>query len=528
MPTATWSNEPTSAVTSILTLRVTFDEAISGFDAGDIRLRRVSDRRFYSPSAAQTTLTHLGSNVWEVEIADLVSLLGDQNGDFYVRLRWHTVFFETSQQTGPGAAVDSARFTVHTMAPFGVISAFAHQRVTIGTQLALDINITGNPDHAYIEGLLEGFHTNWSDPTLQVRGAATRLLTNVPFTVKALKATKAPLSRTGVLSVVPAAPVITNPGKQKFVRGIENEFIVNISNSPSKVRAVGPWVGMKYGSHPDGGIRIFGIVPEVSHAIPSADQKIRVTAESGALMDEVEIGFDLKTPFFYGADSSDDIYRIALNDSDKSVSSDLNFDTNVSLIRYLAADEDYLYYASESSSGGDRRKRVYRVPRDTGNGQSVDGTQVGSFAHTGTGIVIEGNDAYRVEDGPQSKQIRVFNKSTGSTNRTFRIDIPSRARGIAIDGDDLIVLIWRQNRMYLRWYNKSTSNGSIANNTREVALPNNGLQFYDLAVFDKKIFVTHTRNKTITTIDIETGSVVATYTLPSSLRGMYGITIVPA
>lgn len=526
MPTATWSNEPTSAVTSILTLRVTFDEPISGLDAGDIRLRRTSDRRFYSPSAAQTTFTHLGSNVWEVEIADLVSLLGDQNGTFYVRLRWHTVFFETSQQTGPAAAVDSASFTVRTSAPFGVISAFAHQRVTIGTQLALDINITGNPDHAYIEGLLEGFHTNWNDPILQVRGAATRLITNVPFTVKALKATKDPLTRTGVLSVVPAAPVITNPGRQTLIRGIENEILVNISNTPSKVRAVGPWVGIKSESHPDG-VLISGIVPEVSHAIPSADQKIRLTAESGALMDEVEIGFDLKTPFFYGGAAGDDIYRIALNDSDKSVSSDLNFDTNISLIRFLASDPDYLYYGSEDTSNN-RNKRFYRVPRGTGNGLSIDGTQIGSFAYSGTGIVIDGNDAYRIENGPQGRQIRVFNKSTGSTNRTFRLDLPGNGRGIAIDGDDLIVLTWRQNRHYLRWYNKNTSNGSIANNTREVALPNNGLYNYDIAVFDKKVFVTHYRNKTITAIDIETGTVVATYTLPSSLPGMYGITVVAA
>ena len=524
MPTATWSNEPTSDVTSTLTLRVTFDESITGLDAGDIRLRRVRDRRFYSPTAAQTTFTHLGSNVWEVEIADLVSLLGDQNGNFLVRLRWHTVFYETSQRTGPDAAADSATFMVHTTAPFGVISAFAHQRVTIGTQMALDINITGNPDHAYIEGLLEGFHTNWNDPILQVRGAATRLIANVPFTVKALKATKDPLTRTGVLSVVPAAPVITNPGKQTFIRSIENEIIVNISNSPSKVRAVGPWVGMKSDSHPDG-IRISGIVPEVSHAIPSADQKIRVTAESGALMDEVEIDFDFKNPFFYGAANGDDLYRLQLNDSDKSVSSDLNFDTHLSQIRYLASDLDYLYYGSITSDY--HRKRVFRVPRGTGNGLSVDGTQIGGFVDVGSGIVIEGNDVYRAEEGRQSAQIKVFNKSTGAPRRTFRLDFPRWARGIAIDGDDLIVLIARSgvNRQHLRWYNKTTRNGTIANHTREVQLPNRYLAYSDIVVFNKKIFVTHYQTKTIIAIDIETGNVVATYTLPTSLPGMYGITM---
>ena len=537
MPTATWSNEPTSAVTSTLTLRVTFDEPISGFTAGDIRLRRTSDNRFYSPTAAQTTLTHLGSNVWEVEIADLVSLLGDQNGEFYVRLRWHTVFFETSQQTGPSAAVDSARFTIHTTAPFGVISAFAHQRVTIGTEMALDINITGNPDHAYIEGLLEGFYTNWKDPTLQVRGAATRLLNNMPFTVKALKATKEPLTRTGILSVVPAAPVITNPGRQKFVRGLENAFIVNIANSPSRVRAVGPWVGMRYGSHPDGGIRIFGIVPEVSHAIPGADQKIRVTAESGALMDEVEIDFDLLNMNIYVGINSDDIHRIQLNDTDKSISSDLSFDTDHSEIRYLASDADYIYYGTISSGGTDKRKRFYRVPRSTGNGQSVNATLVHTFVNTASGIVIDGNDGYRLEHPSGNKQIRVFNKSTGATIRTFRLNFSVGGNGIAIDGDDLIVLVsFSSTNHRLRWYNKKTANGQTASHTKEISLRSfNLIAYNDLAVFRRTLFITmldrsgRDDNK-ITTIDIDTGAVIQTYSVPSSFfasnsHRMYGITV---
>ena len=521
MATATWSNEPTSAVTGTLTLRVTFDEAISGFAAGDLRLRRTSDSRSYTPLVAQTTLTHLGSNVWEVKIADLVSLLGEQNGSFQVRLRRRAVFYETSRQNGPAVAVDSVSFTIRITAPFGVISAFAHQRVTLGTEMALDINITGNPDYAYIEGLLEGFYTNWNNPTLEVRGAATRLITNVPFTVKALKGAEAPLTRAGLFSVVPAAPVITDPGRQTFVRGIENVFNVNISNSPSKARAVGPWVGMKYESHP-GGIRIFGIVPDVSHAVPRAEQNIRVTAASGALTDEVKIDFELKTPFFYSAANRDDIYQLTLNNSDQSVSSDLDFDTNLSQIRYLASDSDYLYYGSIAT-----RTRVYRVPLSTGNGRSVEGTQIGGSYSIGGGIVIDGNDAYRAEEISAGIQIRVFNKSTGVTGRAFRINLYRWARGLAIDGDDLIVLIIRTgvSGQHLRWYDKNTPNGRVANHTREVRLPSTSRAYTDITVFDNKVFVTNYQSKTITAIDIETGKVAATYNLPSSLPGMYAITM---
>lgn len=407
---------------------------------------------------------------------------------------------------------------------FGVISAFAHQRVTINTELALDINITGNPDHAYIQGLLEGFYTNWNDPILEVRGVATRLINNAPFTVKALKGSEEPLTRDGVISVVPAAPVITDPGRQKFIRGIDNSFVVKISNSPSRVRVVGPWVGMKSESEPEG-IRISGIVPDVLHAIPSADQKISVTAESGVLTDDLEIGFDLLNPIIYGARNGDDIYRIQLNDSDQTASTDLDFDTNVSELRYLASDEDYIYYGSINHP--QPRRRLYRVPIDTGDGQSVNGTEIRNFSANGTGIVIDGNNGYRAEGSSSRGRIRVFNKSDGSDIRTFNINVTQYLRGLAIDGDDLIVLIVRTavTGQHLRWYDKNTANNQTANHTRELRLPNTNKQYQDIAVFDGKIFLANSVANTITSIDIETGAVIETYSLSSSLSNLYGLTI---
>jgi len=300
MPTATWSNEPTTPVTTdTLTLQVTFDEPISGFAAGDLRLRRTSDNRNYLPTAAQTTLTDLGSNVWQVEIADLETLLGEQDTEFLLRLRSRSVFFETSQQNGPNGARDSASFSLDTTPqPISVaIAPIAHQRVTIGTEMALDINITGNPDDAYIYGLLEGFYTNWNDPILEVRGAATRLISNSQFTVYAIRGTEDVVTSKGIFSVTPAAPVITNPGSLSFIRGVENEQIVRISNSPAVVRAEMPWVGIKYEPHPQG-IRLFGEVPldtNANLAIPSAEQVIDILAQTGQLTDTVQVAFSLTT-----------------------------------------------------------------------------------------------------------------------------------------------------------------------------------------------------------------------------------------
>lgn len=419
---------------------------------------------------------------------------------------------------------------------FGVISAFAHQRVTIGTELALDIRITGNPDNVYIEGLLEGFHTNWNNPILQVRGAATRLVNNVQFTVKALKGTETPLSRAGTLSVVPAAPVITNPGKQKFVRGIENEFVVKISNSPSKVRASGPWVGMKYGSHP-AGVRIFGIVPEVSNALPSAARRIRVTAESGDLKHELDIGFDLVNSSIYSSAVTTDIYRIQLNDNGKTVSSDLKFITDRNRITVISADDTYIYFRTQRRTGRVWFADLLRVPVNTGNGQTVNASRINdSVRLDAAGVDVDGDSLYLLSNTSGNRTIKAINKSNAATIKSFRISEDRFCGGLAIDGDDLIVLVrgpgTQDSEQYLRWYNKNTANGGIATHTKQVDLPapNSPRNFYwhygDIAVLGNKLFLTNARAKTITSIDIETGKVLATYTLPSSLPAMYGITIV--
>ena len=190
------------------------------------------------------------------------------------------------------------------------IRPIAHQNITIDTEFMLNVNITGNPTQAWVEGLLEGFHTDWDPPILRVRGTATRLITNTPFTVHNSNGE----SRAATFSVNPAAPVITNPGRQTFYRGIENEFIVEIANSPSIVRATSPWIGMKYEPH-EQGIRIFGHVPADTAAaisIPGANQIIRITAKTGSLTDELEIPFEISGAVFaYIVDSSDDrIYYV--------------------------------------------------------------------------------------------------------------------------------------------------------------------------------------------------------------------------
>ena len=145
------------------------------------------------------------------------------------------------------------------------------------------------------------------------------------------------------------------------------------------------------------------------------------------------------------------------------------------------------------------------------------------------------NSLYLLSNTSGNRTIKVINKSNASTLREFRINVDIACGGLAIHGDDLIVLVngpASQDRgQKLQWYNKNTANGGIATHTREVSLPNpdsprNSYWHYgDITAFDNKVFVTLGDAKDIISIDIETGTVISTYSLPSSLPSMVGITV---
>lgn len=65
-----------------------------------------------------------------------------------------------------------------------IIQEFEPQTLVLGSEINLDINISGNSiTKAYINGPLLGFHTNWTGTQLQVRGKARTLISNGKFTV---------------------------------------------------------------------------------------------------------------------------------------------------------------------------------------------------------------------------------------------------------------------------------------------------------------------------------------------------------
>ena len=137
MPTIVWSSLPSSIVRNILTVRATFDEPLTGFTVGDLRVRR-ADNTSYTPTATNTTIVLIDAtnNVYEIEI-DVVDLLGSQSGQFRIRLRRNQVHFETSDVDGPASAADSSLFSINTIVSGYRVAVYAKnwkaQKGTDGT-----------------------------------------------------------------------------------------------------------------------------------------------------------------------------------------------------------------------------------------------------------------------------------------------------------------------------------------------------------------------------------------------------------
>lgn len=407
---------------------------------------------------------------------------------------------------------------------FGQIAAIAHQNVTINTEMSLDINISGNPDFAYIVGLLEGYYTNWNDPTLEVRGAAKRLITNLPFKIIAIKGSET-ITRQGSMSVIPAAPVITNPGRQRLVRGIENEINIKIANSPSTVRVTGPWIGMEVQTTPDGR-KISGIIPGVSHAIPNADQNIQVVAETGNLRDQTQIDFDLEDPVYAYLHRNDTIYVIFVNNhangtvlTEDDILRTFSVHSSYS-IADIAIDGDNLYLIHSSNTG--LRTQVFRIDRTTPDGKTgtvgikvlgdLDRRPGGSrglgldsqnffinFYTTfkvylrsrvnqnavrsitldnkthGSGAVVDGNDFYYTARVMNQDRIVVIDKNTTSSRvNAKRTIIPPEngtIYGMDIIGNKLYAMLWAGGTGKLIIIDKNTPDGDVAVPTFTLTLP---------------------------------------------------------
>ena len=102
------------------------------------------------------------------------------------------------------------------------IEAISTQDITIDTDYALEIGITGDPEEVTVGGLLEGFHYSWDadNDTLTIAGEATRLLGDAIWVVSAKETpTSTAVTREITYNVVSGAPIIEEIGEQEIYQG---------------------------------------------------------------------------------------------------------------------------------------------------------------------------------------------------------------------------------------------------------------------------------------------------------------------
>ena len=421
-----------------------------------------------------------------------------------------------------------------------VIGAFAHQNITINTEMALDITVTGDPDTVYIEGELEGFWTNWNNPTLEVRGQATRLVNNRQFSVVAKRGSDAPVKRQGSFSVLPAVPVISTVPRRTLYRGLKNEIIVPISNKPSSVRATSRWTGMKYEPHPKG-LRIFGDVPSESDAELTFDEHvITVYAASGNLMDTLDIQVVFGSGLLFCVDSRDDkvyVFSASTGDGQRAAAiRTFSLPAGNNRAVGVTADGTNLYCLHNPNIGG-RANTVYVFSALTGDGQRATAIRTFDlpprrFTILSTGITTDGTNLYCVEhaldqvivfsaltgNGQTATAIRMFNLPSGNNDPT----------GITTDGLHLYCVDSRDDKVYV--FSASTGNGERATAIRTFSLPSgnndptgitmDGLNLYCVDSRDDKVYVFSPL-----TGNGERATAIRTFSLPSGNNDPTGITI---
>ncbi len=86
-----------------------------------------------------------------------------------------------------------------------IIEEFKPQTVVLGTDINLDINISGNNiTTVTVIGPALGFYYNWTGTQCQIRGKAGSLISNGKFTVASTD-DDGTVERIGTINVVPAS-----------------------------------------------------------------------------------------------------------------------------------------------------------------------------------------------------------------------------------------------------------------------------------------------------------------------------------
>ena len=182
-----------------------------------------------------------------------------------------------SVDEGNNAATDVVAYSVPTF----FIEPIADQNIVFGTDWNLNINISGDPDDAYIIGELHSFGWDYSNGVISIIGTPDALVSNKPFTVYAVK-NSVVIQRSAIYNVIPSAPVIESFGPWTFVEGSIFRKNVLIRNAPSMISVAGHWFFLD-SENIQGGVLITGDIPTgINLSVDEGDITIEASNLSGS------------------------------------------------------------------------------------------------------------------------------------------------------------------------------------------------------------------------------------------------------
>ena len=199
------------------------------------------------------------------------------------------------------------------------IEAIDEQTIPILTsEYELEIDISGAPTRAYVDGDMEGFYHEWDSANSKIlikSEKVTRLISKAVWNVHLVKGAQT-LDRKIIYNVVPTAPVISNPGNQKLYRGGLFSLNIDIANKPSIARGSGLLSGLKYAARTDGedGLNIAGRLPADAN-LTETTFNAAIYAENNGGNDKLSVPITIEThQGVYVFDSTtDDLLKIGPN-----------------------------------------------------------------------------------------------------------------------------------------------------------------------------------------------------------------------
>ena len=175
--------------------------------------------------------------------------------------------------------------------------SIADQNVVVGTAFTLTVNIGNSPTSCVVEG---DWKDNWyytfnvSTGQVQIKGTPQYLINGEQFTIKATNA-NGTTPKVVVLNVIPAAPIITRPTRKiKFVKGLDHNLFVPVSNKPTAFEVNSLIIGLERVLEAAGG-RIKGTIPSTANFGATTGNMDISSLNDGGADSENNIPFDILT-----------------------------------------------------------------------------------------------------------------------------------------------------------------------------------------------------------------------------------------